>query len=132
MTLHHLSFATRDIRRSSAFYDAVLGALGYVRVWEDIDDADPQSAVGYGHPGGDDKLALKWRADQEIKPYLGFCLSFAARDRASVDRFHEAALQLGGTDTGQPALQVRLGANRYTASVIDLDGYRIEAVCPAS
>src|SRR6478672_734088 len=41
--LHHLSFGTCDLARSSAFYDAVLTALGYARVWAD------GTAVGYGY-----------------------------------------------------------------------------------
>lgn len=31
--LHHLSLGVRDIERASAFYDAILAPLGYVRVW---------------------------------------------------------------------------------------------------
>ena len=30
--LHHLSVGVADLSRSAAFYDAVLGALGFVRV----------------------------------------------------------------------------------------------------
>ena len=51
--LHHLSFGTADLARSTAFYDAVLAALGYARVWAD------DTAVGYGYPGAGDKLAIK-------------------------------------------------------------------------
>ena len=53
--LHHLSFGTSDLARSTAFYDAVLTALGYARVWAD------DTAVGYGYPGTGDKLAIKLR-----------------------------------------------------------------------
>jgi catechol 2,3-dioxygenase-like lactoylglutathione lyase family enzyme len=35
--LHHASLGVPDIERSAAFYDAALGALGYVGVWDDID-----------------------------------------------------------------------------------------------
>jgi catechol 2,3-dioxygenase-like lactoylglutathione lyase family enzyme len=51
--LHHLSFGTSDLARSTAFYDAVLTVLGYARVWAD------GTAVGYGYPGAGDKLAIK-------------------------------------------------------------------------
>ena len=33
--LHHLSLAVIDLARASAFYDAVLAPLGYVRVFAD-------------------------------------------------------------------------------------------------
>ena len=51
--LHHISLGTVDLARSTAFYDAVLAPLGYVRVWTD------STAAGYGYPGGGDKLAIK-------------------------------------------------------------------------
>ena len=35
--LHHLSLGVADLRRSAAFYDAALGALGFVRVWGDFE-----------------------------------------------------------------------------------------------
>lgn len=34
--LHHASLGVSYIERSAAFYDAALGALDYVRVWDDI------------------------------------------------------------------------------------------------
>lgn len=120
--LHHISFGVADLRRSSAFYDAALGALGYVRVWSD------DTAVGYGHPGGGDRLAIKLRSGGVVVPGPGFHLAFAAPDRESVDRFHEAALLHAGTDNGPPGLRPEYGPTYYAAFVIDPDGYRIEAV----
>jgi catechol 2,3-dioxygenase-like lactoylglutathione lyase family enzyme len=120
--LHHLSFAVADLARSAAFYDAALLPLGYVRVWADA------TAVGYGHPGGGDKFAIRLRADRKEVPGEGFHVAFAASSRPAVDRFYEAALQSGGRDNGPPGLCPEYGANCYAAFVIDPDGYRIEAV----
>ena len=50
--LHHVSFGVSNLERSAAFYDAVLSALGYVRVWAD------SSAVGYGLAQGQDLFAV--------------------------------------------------------------------------
>ena len=60
--LHHLSFGVTDLTRSAAFYDATLSALGYVRAWTD------KTAVGYGYPDGDDKLAIKLRPTEVVVP----------------------------------------------------------------
>jgi catechol 2,3-dioxygenase-like lactoylglutathione lyase family enzyme len=79
--LHHLSFGTSDLARSAAFYDAVLAALGYGRVWADA------TAVGYGYPGAGDKLAIKLRPDGAAAPGAGFHVAFAAADRDAVARF---------------------------------------------
>lgn len=123
--LHHLSFAITDLARSTAFYDAALAPLGYVRVWADA------TAVGYGHSGGGDKFAIKLRPGNAAVPGDGFHLAFAAPSRESVARFHAAALQHGGQDNGAPELCPEYGAHYYAAFVIDPDGYRIEAVINA-
>ena len=120
--LHHISLGVADLRRSAAFYDAALGALGYVRVWTD------ESAIGYGLPGGGDKLAIKQRAAATVPPGPGFHVAFAAPDRGSVARFHEAALQHGGRDNGAPGLRPHYGPAYYAAYVLDPDGHPIEAV----
>jgi catechol 2,3-dioxygenase-like lactoylglutathione lyase family enzyme len=119
--LHHISLGVSDLARSAAFYDAVLAPLGYVRVWTD------ETAIGYGVAGGGDKLAIKLR-DGAVAPGPGFHLALAAPDRASVDRFHEAALRHGGRDNGAPGLRPQYGPGYYAAFVVDPDGYRIEAV----
>ena len=120
--LHHLSFGTSDLARSAAFYDAVLAALGYARVWADA------TAVGYGYLGAGDKLAIKLRPDGAAAPGAGFHVAFAAADRDAVARFYEAALEHGGKDNGPPGLRPQYGENYYAAFVIDPDGYAIEAV----
>jgi catechol 2,3-dioxygenase-like lactoylglutathione lyase family enzyme len=123
--LHHLSLGVADLRRSAAFYDAVLSALGYVQVWAD------DTAVGYGLPGGGDKLALK-RRDNARPPGPGFHLAFAAPSREAVIAFHAAALEQGGQDDGAPGLRSHYGPGYYAAFVVDPDGVRIEAVIQGS
>lgn len=121
--LHHLSLGTPDLRRSTAFYDATLAALGYARVWSD------DTAVGYGPPGEGDKLAIKLRSAAVVAPGPGFHIAFAAPDRDSVSRFYQAALRSGGRDNGPPGLRPQYGDDYYAAFVLDPDGYAIEAVC---
>ena len=120
--LHHLSFGVSNLERSAAFYDAVLAALGYVRVWTDA------TAVGYGLAGGDDKFAIKLNANGAVAPGPGFHVAFAAPSRDAVGRFHAAALNHGGKDNGAPSLRLQYGEHYYAAFVIDPDGHRIEAV----
>lgn len=120
--LHHISFGVADLERSAAFYDAALSALGYVRSWTD------STAVGYGYPGGEDKLAIKLRRNGAAAPGPGFHLAFAAPTREAVAAFHQAALRNGGRDNGAPGLRPDYGANYYAAFVVDPDGHPIEAV----
>lgn len=120
--LHHLSFAVTDLGRSAAFYDAVLAALGYRRVWEDA------TFIGYGLNDGEDLFALKLRPANPGVPGDGFHVAFTAPSREAVLRFHEAALAHGGTDNGGAGLHPEYGPNYFAAFVIDPDGYRIETV----
>ena len=124
--LHHISLGVSDLERAAGFYDAALGPLGYARVWTDA------TAIGYGEPGGGDKLAIKLRTEGAIAPGPGFHLALSAPDRDAVIRFHEAALQHGGRDNGAPGLRPHYGPNYFAAFVVDPDGYRIEAVVNAT
>ncbi|MBY5610940.1 VOC family protein [Rhizobium leguminosarum] len=126
--LHHASLGVSDIERSAAFYDGALAALGYIRVWDDIRPGQTGQAVGYGLPGGGDKLAIKHRPDGQRAPGPGFHLAFAAPNRQAVDRFHAAAIAHGGSDNGRPGLRSHYGEHYYAAFVMDLDGHALEAV----
>lgn len=124
--LHHLSLGVVDVERAARFYDATLAPLGYVRVWSDLRPGETGQAVGYGEPGGGDRLALK--QVERVLVYAGFHLALAAPSRAAVDAFHAASLTAGGTDHGAPGLRERYGPDYYAAFVIDVDGHRLEAV----
>lgn len=119
--LHHLSLGVRDLDKAGTFYDAVLGPLGYRRVFED------DTALGYGLVDDQDLLCLKLR-DDALAPGPGFHLAFSAPSRAAVNAFHHAALHAGGQDNGAAGLRPDYGDAYYAAFVIDPDGHRIEAV----
>ncbi len=126
--LHHISLGVSDIERSARFYDAALGTLGYVRVWEDLRPGEPGQAVGYGSPGGGDKLAIKQGGGADPVSGCGFHVAFAAPTGDAVHRFHEAALRHGGRDNGKPGPRPGYGEHYYAAFIVDPDGHRIEAV----
>jgi catechol 2,3-dioxygenase-like lactoylglutathione lyase family enzyme len=120
--LGHLSFGVNDLDRAAAFYDRILAPLGFVRVW-----TNPKG-VGFGEKGGGDKLALFAKPQQVVAPGPGFHLAFNAPSREAVDAFHTAAVSAGGKDCGAPGLRSHYGTTYYAAFVVDLDGYKLEAV----
>jgi len=122
--LHHLSLGVRDLDAAGRFYDAVLAALGYRRVFED------DTAIGYGVADDEDALCLKLR-DDATPPGPGFHLAFAADSAMAVDVFHAAAMATGGRDNGPPGLRPDYGDTYYAAFVVDPDGHHIEAVTKA-
>lgn len=123
--IDHLSLCVSDLARSRAFYDAVLAPLGYRRMF-DVEDAS-----GYGrsdpHPLREQALPF-WIAHSADGPALNGHLCFSAPARTAVDAFHATALAAGGRDNGKPGLRPEYHAHYYAAFIIDLDGYRIEAV----
>jgi catechol 2,3-dioxygenase-like lactoylglutathione lyase family enzyme len=61
-------------------------------------------------------------------------IAFAAKDRAAVRAFYDAALPAGGQDNGgqdngKPGLRPDYGSNYYRGFVKDPDDNNIEAVC---
>jgi catechol 2,3-dioxygenase-like lactoylglutathione lyase family enzyme len=123
--IDHLSLGVLDLARSRAFYDAVLAPLGYRRVF-DLEDAS-----GYGraepHPLKEQGVPF-WITKNADGPALNGHVCFLAPARAAVDAFHATALAAGGRDNGKPGLRPEYHAHYYAAFIIDLDGYRIEAV----
>lgn len=115
--IDHLQLVVRDLDASHRFYEAVLGVLGVPMggrgddwFWADelfISSADSQAAQG----------ALTGRSH----------FAFQARDRATVDAFHRAALAHGGSDNGAPG-ERPYHPGYYAAFVLDPDGNNIEAV----
>jgi catechol 2,3-dioxygenase-like lactoylglutathione lyase family enzyme len=119
--LSHVSIGVRDLERAARFYDAVLSALGYVRLWTG------EAGVGYGAPGQGEQLNV-FQNGEATRPGPGFHLAFTAPDIASVDAFHCAALSIGGGDNGAPGLRLNYGPTYYAAFVVDPEGHRLEAV----
>ena len=122
--LSHVSLGVTDLERSQSFYDAALGALGMVRLFR------TESCLGYGPPGGEDRLALfrQVTPDRPLPAGAGFHLAFEAPDQEAVDAFHAAALRSGGRNEGRPGLRPHYGKSYYAAFVIDPDGHKLEAV----
>ncbi len=120
--IDHLSIGTADIGRAKSFYDTTLGTLGYQCLSADT------KALGYGAEGIDFWI-LASSAPVPASHESGLHICFTAPDRDAVQRFHAAALRLGGSDNGRPGLRDDYGPGYYAAFAIDPDGYRIEAHC---
>ena len=117
--LDHVTIGVSNIARAVAFYDRALAPLGIERLY-----AEGTSAFGYGS----DKKAYFWIGQREAVQ-SGAHIAFAAKDRATVDAFHAAALAAGGRDNGAPGLRPQYHAQYYGGFILDPDGHNIEAVC---
>ncbi|MBV9235961.1 MAG: VOC family protein [Xanthobacteraceae bacterium] len=124
--IDHIGFPVSDYERAKAFYAAALAPLGYTLIMEigadKTESASP--AAGFGASGKPDF----WIGGEGgINRPLH--VAIVAKDRATVDAFHAAALAAGGRDNGSPGLRPHYHPHYYGAFVLDPDGHNIEAVC---
>ena len=115
--IDHVQLVVRDIAASRAFYAAIFDVLGIPR------GAAADDYFNY------DEL---WVSTKDSEGAAGKLtgpthLAFVAKERATVDAFHEAALAAGGTDNGKPG-ERPYHPGYYAAFALDPDGNNIEAV----
>ncbi|QLH71575.1 VOC family protein [Rhodopseudomonas palustris] len=123
--LDHVSITVSDIAVAEPFYDAIMAALGVVKVGARGD------WLGYGErarPEHPDRVYLSIRKGDRPEPAYGRHLCFKATSRAVVDAFWQAGLAHGGVDQGAPGLR-DYHPGYYAAFIADPDGNRLEAVC---
>ena len=122
--IDHMGFSVSDYARARAFYEKALAPLGYVLVMETTAQETGKPAAGFGANGKPDFwIGGEGKLDKPLH------IAILAKDRATVDAFHRAAVAAGGRDNGSPGVRPHYHPNYYGAFVLDLDGHNIEAVC---
>jgi catechol 2,3-dioxygenase-like lactoylglutathione lyase family enzyme len=107
--IDHVHLRVRDLDASRRFYAAVLRAVG-----RELTDG--------GWHLSSDELWID-QGDMPSRVHL----AFQAPDRETVARFHQAALDAGGTDNGAPG-ERDYHPGYYAAFALDPDGNNVEAV----
>jgi catechol 2,3-dioxygenase-like lactoylglutathione lyase family enzyme len=118
--LDHLGVNVSDYDRSRDFYEKALEPLGFTLLMEPA----PRTG-GFGREG----KPWFWITDQREPTTKNVHVAFTAPDRATVDAFHAAALDAGGTDHGAPGIREIHHPTYYGAYVLDPDGNNVEVVC---
>ena len=123
--LDHVSITVSDFAAAERFYDAVMLALGVVKVGRS------DRWLGYGERADaqyPDRvyLAIYRGARSDEATSRHWC--FKAGSRTEVDAFWGAGIAAGGTDDGPPGLRPYHAAY-YAAFLRDPDGNKVEAVC---
>jgi catechol 2,3-dioxygenase-like lactoylglutathione lyase family enzyme len=115
--IDHVQLVVKDLAASRRFYEAVFKVLG-VPIAGEADDyfwADELFISSVDSKAAQGRLTGRHH------------LAFQAADRATVHKFHKAALQNGGRDNGAPG-ERPYHPGYYAAFVLDPDGNNIEAV----
>jgi catechol 2,3-dioxygenase-like lactoylglutathione lyase family enzyme len=126
--IDHVGFPVSDYARSKAFYEKAFAPLGYALIMEvgaeHTESGSP--AAGFGANGKPD-FWIGGEGGLQKQMHI----AIAAKDRAMVDAFYQAALAAGAQDNGAPGLRPQYHPDYYGAFVLDPDGHNIEAVCHA-
>jgi catechol 2,3-dioxygenase-like lactoylglutathione lyase family enzyme len=117
--IDHAGFGVRDYAASKAFYERALAPLGITLIMEVM-----EAAAGFGEDG----KPFFW-LEKQRPPVTEVHVAFHAKDRATVDAFHAAALEAGGTDNGAPGVREIYHPHYSGAYALDPDGNNVEAVC---
>jgi catechol 2,3-dioxygenase-like lactoylglutathione lyase family enzyme len=115
--IDHIQLVVKDIGASKRFYKAVFEVLE-IPLGGEADD----------HLWADELFISNRESDAAQGELTGRVhLAFQGKDRATVERFHRAALAAGGRDFGAPG-ERRYHPGYYGAFVLDPDGNNIEVV----
>ena len=126
--IDHVGYAVSNYERAKEFYAKALAPLGYTLVMEVPAEANPSGypAAGFGADGKPD-----FWIGGEGGLQRALHVAITAKDRATVDAFHKAAIAAGAKDNGPPGIRAHYHPDYYAAFVLDPDGHNIEAVCHA-
>lgn len=129
--IHHLDLTVKDPWASRAFYDAVLGFMGYRLVKEDgrgfdWDLAMPSGAycsIGLAKAEGEGRT----RGHDRYSPGLHH-VAWQADSRADVDRLYALLREIGAMILDPPAEYPQYSPGYYAVFFADPDGLKLEYV----
>ena len=126
---NHVVVSTNDIERSKAFYDAVLGTLGFAGEPFRHVNATGQTRLFYRHNGG--TMCISEPIDGEPATVgNGGTIGFKCDSPEQVRAFHDVAVAHGGTSIEDPPGPRAGGAlgTMHLSYVRDPDGNKLCAI----
>ena len=139
--IDHVGIRVSDLPASRRMYEAALAEIGFVVLSEGEFEGDTYVLFGRGD-SDDFALHTVGSAPGRARVTTGAHIAFRASDAGSVARWHDAAVNHGGTDNGPPGVRPEYSGHYYAAFVLDpgrqqrrgrlphADGLRHRAVTP--
>ncbi len=115
----YVTLGTNDMARACAFYDELMALLGHGRILED------ESFVAWGGSMMEPGLSVTRPFDG--KPATvgnGVMVALRMESKEAVDAFYAKAIELGGSDEGEPGQR---GEGFYAGYFRDPDGNKLNA-----
>lgn len=119
----HITLGTKDWPHARPFWIAVMAVLDHPILFEHA------AGIAFGPAIGMKTFIGPTFDGNPPAPGNGVHIAYLAKDRATVDAFHAAALANGGSDEGGPGLRPHYHPGYYGAYVRDPDGNKLQAVC---
>ncbi|QFU74261.1 VOC family protein [Halioglobus maricola] len=121
MKVGYVTLGTNDLEKACAFYDALMGEVGFSRIWDDgklivWGPSLEEASVGVTTPFNDEAASIG----------NGVMVALQAENEEQVKAFYNKALELGATDEGPPGQRID---NFYAGYFRDLDGNKLNAFC---
>ncbi len=120
----HISLGVFNIEKSVGFYDIVMEALGYPRLFGDV----KEKFMAYGPEESFFIVCEPLDQSKDVIPCNGTHICLKAPSKDAVDQFYKLALKNGGHDGGKPGLRKEYADDYYAAFIFDPDGHKIEAL----
>lgn len=135
--VHHIDLTVKDAHASRAFYESVLGFMGY-RVAGPISDLGnaPPNGYDFDLSDGDEFCSIgilsargesAGRAHDRYSPGLHH-IAWTAASREDVDAMYAHLLSIGATILDPPAEYPQYGPTYYAVFFSDPDGLKLEYV----
>lgn len=117
--LGYVTLGTNDQEKACAFYDELLGTIGFSRLFDDgklviWGTSMEEAAVGVTTPFD----------DKEATVGNGVMVALQMKNTDEVDALYQKALALGATDEGAPGQRIE---GFYAGYFRDLDGNKLNA-----
>jgi glyoxylase I family protein len=135
--VHHIDLTVKDAHASRAFYESVLGFMGYryAAPISDFDDA-PHNGYDFDLRDGDDFCSigiLSARGDNADRTHDRYSpglhhIAWNAASRDDVDAMHQHLISIGATILHPPAAYPKYGPTYYAVFFADPDGLKLEYV----
>lgn len=123
--IDHVGVSVKDAARTKEFYQKALAPLGITLILE----YGPH--LGFGRDGKPELwfagAVTSYQRPDQLATITPVHLCLAAKNRAEVDAFYQAALAAGAKDNGPPGIRAMYHPSYYGAFVIDPDGHNLEA-----
>lgn len=118
--LSHMTHGSNDLPKAKAYYEALLGTIGYTKIFD-----HPSGGAVYGIDG---KPQIGVLGPYDGKPATvgnGTMAALYLPNSAAVDAFYAKAIALGSASEGAPGPRGETGF--YGAYFRDLDGNKLNA-----